>query len=374
MTQASYAPKTSEAPLPVSNNPSGFQRLPNEILSKILALVPHRPENTRAMCAVSTRFRAVATSSGYRTELVRCQYPEIASLRDIQSVSTEALTRIVSDNVRVQAAVRKMSEAKDSRETIEALTIGVHLLDHISMLTLMDTDGERRARLIIGAKNSGFADNVQLAIRYTIYRTCDTIFPTLTHFLIFLNVPITMEDMRVENDHIGLLNTFYCRAFEIAVLFDNHQCLFSDIVLGNTFTGFNRTAKGQFMTLLRAVRYLDVKELDTLDSEYDAVLAYVQGKKWRMLSPADRDAPPVLGSPEPQNKAIGVPLVTELLLDRKMHQTFEDTSTAGGFRSDCDYKKVGSVLRQAQYLIDLGQSPAKWDREVEENRLLETFE
>lgn len=242
------------------------------------------------------------------------------------------------------------------------------------MLTLSDTNDQQRARLVIGAKNSGFSEDVQIALRYTIYRIRETIIPTLSHFLVLWMIPITMEDMRIDHDHVGMLNMFLNRAFEVSILFERHRWLLSDIVLDGISKVFSQTIEEQFMILLKAARYLDVKEPSVLDQGYETILAYVQGRKWRMLSVADRAAPPVLGSSEPQNKVIGLPLIMEVLLDRKMHQTFEDTSTAGEFKTECDYKKVSSVLRQAQYLIDIKRFPAKWDKEIEENRLLEAFE
>lgn len=366
----------------------GINKLPNELLIKILGHVPFTVENFYALSDVNDEFRDVVACPATLLKIVRRQYPELALLNNLRRVTYVELLGLKSKDARIKIAVSLISDEDDHPTTREALTLGVHLLDYLSTLT--DDEGRDIVYVWAGLRASLKPRTIQ-ALRFTIGRiydyffTTDNLFTTDMNFAEFLFNPIggtPLGEMQMQRVEGSPLSTLKRRSFETALLMKKHNQHLSDMICQNTKGILQPEAARHYLALVESTRY---SRLGSEDGEYEETLRYLQGMQWRMLKPTilegneleeenaeiEQEYLAFMRTPHEANVAIMGPFISELKEDMAAQKHFELGQAVDEQGFDVDLKAFGEVARTTLNQVGTDSLPRQVHNAVAKLRLLE---
>ncbi|KAK5952541.1 hypothetical protein OHC33_006586 [Knufia fluminis] len=291
----------------------GIHKIPNEILIKILAFVPYVPKGIGTLShltapaakghdsgpppdisqshtplgQVSTRFRNIIASSAIPREIIKNQFPELAVFRDLTEITPQDLESFSKLYSRIVNTINKVLKDDDSKEAKQAMTMGVFMLERMTAFGIPDSDTRSNACLVAMARKDLWSDKWLMTLRYTIRRICDHLYPTSTDVCSLIrrwggSHPDIPEEMEI------VAQMFKRRSFEKALLMNNHQQYVSKIIDDGV------CVKTQILFIMAYVRFS--KQMSHVVSagdepldfagqqEHEAMVRYVRGKQWRILT------------------------------------------------------------------------------------------
>lgn len=148
----------------------GIHKIPNELLIEIIAFVPFirpgfliLPELSYLGSHVRLRqvdhhFRDIIDSAALRLQTVRCQFPELAALRGITTVSFTELINFSLIDANVRQATDKVLKKDGEESAKHAIFTSLHLLDYMTSVVNNDKQYDlTNACLLIWAKMDLFS-------------------------------------------------------------------------------------------------------------------------------------------------------------------------------------------------------------------------
>lgn len=165
-----------------SPEPKGIHKIPNEILVKILTIVPYVPEVDGSVdCSsnviegqttvrqtpagagshvllrqVNKRFRDIVNSPALRLETVRHQYSELAALRHVTSIGSAELVELALLDTKVQQAATKVIGQKEGEKARQAVIVSLHFLGYMAFIVGDERGSVTNAYLLAWAKRDFF--------------------------------------------------------------------------------------------------------------------------------------------------------------------------------------------------------------------------
>lgn len=308
-------------------SPMDINRMPDEVLLKILSFVPYKSaQQYKQLAAVNTKFRDfVVDSAALRIEIARQQFPEQTYFRGFKSIdSYNQIDTIVQYQSGVQVAVEKLCKEDDDAATKEILKTGILVLDYLHELRVSDIT--KNWMLIETAKQQCFSSIVTLCMRITMMRLSELL------SLEGESREILSGLMEESPDHMQLTwyRFFGSRAIECAILSGTALMKPSQIVLSGSFDGSGVT-KFTISCLVDLWNYFvefgskPKSNVEIFDEEVP-LSNYVRGQQWRLLTSLD--------------------LLSRVWEERLLELTLSDTNLI--FFKECLYDSEIATLAQVR--------------------------
>lgn len=349
---------------------SYFDKLPDELLLKILAFVPHsghtRGDTVRAIRQHDTlklvypRFKSVISTKAFKTELVRCQYNDVAQLRGITSIKrNQEFQDIIAHSSKIDNLVTTMMYGGEGDTLRSMLRAGMLILDYLNNANTYQTV---RARLMLveWVLNSVFSNQFQLILRFTICRLLET-FWDLYEDVATIAPDKSLSDLerierRPQSGADAIVEMRKYRAFETA-LFLNTDCCSLLRALDRCFEDIVNDGATEYWMLEADV--FD-REEGTDENLFDTNFAkYIDGYQWRLLSPRTMEG---ISQTDPSIQSEFSDPIDILLDEEAQHgiksfkalKSLIQSSHATNDVLDVNFKAVGEFLRYAKDEIEKG--------------------
>ncbi|KAK5945659.1 hypothetical protein PMZ80_002865 [Knufia obscura] len=350
-----------------------MHKVPNELLTKILALVPYSPKALQTLKQVNKRFREITDSNALRLAIAHNQCFEMIALCGTPVLHSDHLARYMARYAKVEAAVKKIAKKEDTPKVTQALTLGMYLLEFMDTLEYDVPGVETWVYLWVAAREYFLPGPVKLAVRYTVSRICDTYFPSYGFYACLLRFEDIRKLRAAENglrENIVWLETFRKRAFEAAALRKHHNVRIVDAINENEMDQFYMDAASHFQLLLCSLQYQTKSDIHK--PRYAEGIGYLRAWQWRMLS--HREGPSLRLARDPEiNPAFFVPVFSETLVDNLVKDYVEDKGGYCGAHFDVDLKRAGIGLRTVVAHVKAKDIPEDLMKLVEEEQLTKFF-
>lgn len=126
----------------------GINKLPDELLTNILALVTFSEEQFITLMDVNTRFRRITASGSYRMQVLRTQFPDTTALQRIKTITQSEYFRVAFRSMEIEIIFQQIcpEEANETRRAM--LLTGLYLLEHF-FTTAHDHQLDAHQRLML---------------------------------------------------------------------------------------------------------------------------------------------------------------------------------------------------------------------------------
>lgn len=387
--------------------------IPDELLLKILACVPYPGEivdgagiwivDHDKLKLVSSRFNEILSSKAFKMEVLRYQHNDQVQLYNIQSVSTDAEFRSpIAYSDRIDAIVTDLMAPDDMDNMRSMLRAAMLLLDYLNSLNTSPTT-RARMMLVEWATSTVFTPQLRLIIRFALARVQDALTDTLSSTILtterhrlssFRNI-----QHRVQSGWAASYRMYKYRAFETSVLLNKERCSLVIALEDRIDELLDQAADAHSVIFPYHLKHnpqspiLEERGIGATEFHadpaawYEKFARYVDGYRWRFLSPRDptlvfnNDAP----HKECQNCKVGEDGQSPVCaaLDREVRRgwtSFKAVRTMAQssrlpFRLDVSLKTVGQFLRDAKDKIESGDEsvPEHAVKSVDEAELLSEF-
>ncbi|KAK5952543.1 hypothetical protein OHC33_006588 [Knufia fluminis] len=252
----------------------GIDKVPNEVLVKILTFVPYIQQDLTTPTHTSHHLLDQVDT--------RCQFPEVTSLNAKNDISQSRLDSYSKVHVEIQHAVELVAGQRGEKAK-QVVTTGLHLLQYMTYI-IGDTQWfSVNLFLMAWARKDLFSSRWLMILRYTIRCIFEYFYPS--HFAIMDLLEIEDSWLAAEVPALAI-RTLICKlCFESAVLKNNwrrppHKTIL-DADLGDwVHDTLCRYRKIEFAIYADEIHTM--AESDEEDKE-DAI-AFLKSKRWRMLS------------------------------------------------------------------------------------------
>lgn len=366
-----------------STESKGIHKIPNELLIEIIAFVPfirrgflilpklgYLGSHVR-LRQVDHRFRDIVDSAALRLQTVRCQFPELAALRGITTVSFTKLINFSLIDANVRQATDKVLKKDGDESAKHAIFTSLHLLDYMTSVVNNDKQYDlTNACLLTWAKMDLFSSKWLQVLRYALHCVFDHLFPTIEDFALII---YDSEDpwgvvIRQQGDTgmADIPRTLRRRCLDSAILLQNHAgSLHAEIIQQEDPPDFvNHFAElyGRLCSILihRCAVTTGIA-LELADEKFEDDLDFVQGMQWCMLS--DEQGDESVSSQACRVSQIVRPYIREASNDAHLHRKFEDFNVSDAPSiSIKEMEDAGSFLRKAYTIIATKDVPDHLNR------------
>lgn len=333
-----------------------INKVPDEVLLKILSFVPYSTKQHKLLAKVNTRFRGLIGSSALRTEVARQQYPEYFLFRGLTTCSSaEELESMKIYSGQVEAAVDRLIEDRDKTHEYKCMKTAIIVLDYLSDLGC--DDEVKNWMLIDRASRFLFSAKLIAAIRWTIFRYSELL-GVEKYCCMSLNV--SLKCLKLVNLQ-PMFAMAASRAVETTLLSGKAKVSISMMIVRNqTADAFDEYVVAQHRMLFQSMNYLVSNgSLKPEPISKTSCLRYIKGQQWRLLNLPNLDLP----SDTAVDNGFCIPIYNALRQDSAVAHVFgKSSSVANGPSRDCDALRVvwkvgGNQLRKAADKIRRGQIP-----------------
>lgn len=362
-----------------TNEANAIDKLPTEILVMILAFVPYIPRGHRApehtshrlLSQVSTRFREIVRSDAFRRETARCQFPEITYLNGTNTISASRLESYSKVHFDIERAVELV--AGQRRDTArQAVSTGLHVL-HYMFYVLRDRKRYSvNALLIAWARKGLFSAKWLMILRYTIRCVFEYFYPNNIDVVRLLDEEAEWKAAGCKDYVVILL--LGGLSFETAVLMNNWRSPLHKSILETLPRDWKYVTIEHHRPLEAAIHHTAIDETQPISEDDEQskanAIAYVKGKRWRMLS---RHEPDTTYTNETVFDGVTVSALATEHADREhTNSIFNDVRSRTGTDLTCAELRLGGAIlwNMRNTIVEQGV-PASLENFVRRENLLD---
>lgn len=206
-------------------NPTTINDLPDELLIRVLALIPYTRDQHVILKLVNNRFRELMSSKALRFKTFATQLPELFALYPVADYTTSDLEFFFKKENSINKAVERLAHSDDCAAQKSALKFGVRLLDYTDSVALVqELTREQKLAFMLRARNEAFIPEVLTTLRFVTERLFQKYHLLEARYML----PIFLDGMAALNP--GFSNAraiftfahehFTLRAFESALLLE----------------------------------------------------------------------------------------------------------------------------------------------------------